>query len=363
MVKGFSRTAARRATAVVAPALMLVLAGAVPAQAAPAPAAPDASIAASAGTTWAETMRLKLGRDIHLTRLGTQLPALRVTAKTHASTLAAARTAETAAVAVVNRETATVRTTHAKHAAAATAVTAAKMALTAAKKHRPYSKSRVAKATKALTSAQATLKARATTAQRATTALKAARAAHTATVKQLTSATATYQTAAKAVRNAEIAIKAWPADRAALAAKASALSDQVVVQQRANFTTDRTTQVYGVTVNKVVAYSFQRMIDDAAKAGIKLSGGGFRTKEQQIRLRTVNGCPDVWTAPSSSCRVPTAIPGRSLHELGLAVDVSSGGSTINTRKSAAFKWMAANAGKYGFVNLPSEPWHWSINGS
>ena len=123
-----------------------------------------------------------------------------------------------------------------------------------------------------------------------------------------------------------------------------------------------TTRVYGVTVNRVVAYSFQRMIDDAAKAGIKLSGGGFRTRAEQIRLRTANGCPDVYTSPASSCRVPTAIPGRSLHELGLAVDMICGSTSVNTRKSPAFKWMAANAGNYGFVNLPSEPWHWSITG-
>jgi len=60
--------------------------------------------------------------------------------------------------------------------------------------------------------------------------------------------------------------------------------------------------------------------------------------------------------------VPTAIPGRSLHELGLAIDISSGGKSITSRKSKAFTWLAANAGKYGFVNLPSEPWHWSITG-
>jgi D-alanyl-D-alanine carboxypeptidase len=59
--------------------------------------------------------------------------------------------------------------------------------------------------------------------------------------------------------------------------------------------------------------------------------------------------------------VPTAIPGRSLHEIGLAVDITSGGRTI-TGSSPAFRWLAANAGKYGYVNLPSEPWHWSITG-
>jgi D-alanyl-D-alanine carboxypeptidase len=120
--------------------------------------------------------------------------------------------------------------------------------------------------------------------------------------------------------------------------------------------------VYGVTVNKIVAYPFQRMVDDAKAAGIPLSGGGFRTRQRQIELRTINGCPDVWTAPASSCRVPTAIPGRSLHEIGLAVDVTSGGKTL-TAKSPGFLWMAAHASAYGFVNLPAEPWHWSITGN
>jgi D-alanyl-D-alanine carboxypeptidase len=150
---------------------------------------------------------------------------------------------------------------------------------------------------------------------------------------------------------------------AGLAAQAAAVTGQVVTQTRGSFTTVQTTQVYGVTVNKIIAYPFQRMIDDAARAGIQLSGGGFRTKQQQIALRTINGCPDVWTAPSSSCKVPTAIPGRSLHEIGLAVDLTSGRRTINDRNSAAFKWLAANAGRYGFVNLPAEPWHWSITGN
>ena len=26
-------------------------------------------------------------------------------------------------------------------------------------------------------------------------------------------------------------------------------------------------------------------------------------------------------------------------------------------------WLAANAGSFGFRNLPSEPWHWSTNGN
>jgi D-alanyl-D-alanine carboxypeptidase len=135
----------------------------------------------------------------------------------------------------------------------------------------------------------------------------------------------------------------------------------VVTAVRPAFTTADTTNVYGTTVHRSVSFAYRRMVDDAKKAGILISGGGFRTKQRQIELRTINGCPDVYKAPSSACRVPTAIPGRSLHEIGMAVDITSAGRALNA-KSPAFKWLQVHADEYGFINLPSEPWHWSITG-
>jgi D-alanyl-D-alanine carboxypeptidase len=114
-------------------------------------------------------------------------------------------------------------------------------------------------------------------------------------------------------------------------------------------------------VHKSVAFAFRRMLRDAKADGVVLSGGGFRTRKRQIELRKINGCPDVWTAPASSCRVPTAIPGRSLHELGLAVDITADGRSL-TSDSPGFQWLTAHAQEYGYRNLPSEPWHWSITG-
>ena len=35
---------------------------------------------------------------------------------------------------------------------------------------------------------------------------------------------------------------------------------------------------------------------------------------------------------------------------------------ITSRSSSAFQWLAANASRFGFYNLPSEPWHWSTTG-
>jgi zinc D-Ala-D-Ala carboxypeptidase len=33
-----------------------------------------------------------------------------------------------------------------------------------------------------------------------------------------------------------------------------------------------------------------------------------------------------------------------------------------TRASTGYRWIVVYAASYGFYNLPSEPWHWSING-
>ena len=46
----------------------------------------------------------------------------------------------------------------------------------------------------------------------------------------------------------------------------------------------QTTQLYGVTVNKIIGYPFQRMIDDAAKAGIHICAGGVRTNSNRSRF-------------------------------------------------------------------------------
>jgi D-alanyl-D-alanine carboxypeptidase len=276
-----------------------------------------------------------------------------------------ARTAEvakvSAALAAAQKQVTTATTAD---TAAKARVTAARKAVSTAKKNlakvKPRHKAATARARDAVTAARKTLARRTTQARDLATALTAAKASASAANTSLDSANDAVKSASAAVvvTQQKIAVLTTPAE---LAARAAAVSRTVVSAVRPAFTTADTVVVYGTTVHRNVAYAYRRMVDDAKKAGISLSGGGFRTKQRQIELRKINGCRDVWTAPSSSCRVPTAIPGRSLHEIGMAVDVTSGGRTL-TSKSPAFKWLQAHADEYGFVNLPSEPWHWSITG-
>ena len=111
----------------------------------------------------------------------------------------------------------------------------------------------------------------------------------------------------------------------------------------------------GITVDSSIASNVQALLD-ASPSSIALCGWGWRSSEDQQRLWDAHNC-DV------QCTVPTAPPGSSMHERGLAIDFTSGGQTIQSRSSPAFQWLSANASSYGLYNLPSEPWHWSTNGN
>ena len=70
----------------------------------------------------------------------------------------------------------------------------------------------------------------------------------------------------------------------------------------------------------------------------------------------------IWEMPASRCRPPTARPGLSQHEVGLAIDFTLNGRVLRTRDSDVFRALAEIAPQFGFYNLPSEPWHWSTTG-
>ncbi|MCY1145428.1 M15 family metallopeptidase [Actinoplanes sp. Pm04-4] len=351
------RIRARARRAITAPIVAALAVGLV-AMGNPAPvqAAPPAVAA-----EWTSLMYRSLTRQQTLATLKSNLTMQQTAAVTRTTEVNAATTALATAQARVTGAGTAVTTARTRQAAAQTALTTAKQNLVKAQKKRPVSKTAVTKAKNAVTAATKILTVRQTETQKAATALVTAQTTVRTATTTLTAATTKREALAAALVVTQNRIATLPT-AGAYADKAATLSQNVVSQSRAGFAVADTTTVYGTTVNKSVAYAFKRMVDDARANGIAISGGGFRTKERQIELRKINGCPDVYTAPSSSCRVPTAIPGRSLHELGLAVDITSGGRTL-TRTTPAFKWLVLHAKAYGFVNLPSEPWHWSITGS
>ncbi len=126
------------------------------------------------------------------------------------------------------------------------------------------------------------------------------------------------------------------------------------------------TWVGGIQVHESIAIKVQDLLEHAARDGIRLTGGGYRSAASQIALRRAHCGTSQWAIyqkPSYQCRPPTARPGRSMHERGLAIDFRHNGRSVNSRNSTAFRWLKANAATYGLYNLPSEPWHWSTNGN
>jgi len=126
------------------------------------------------------------------------------------------------------------------------------------------------------------------------------------------------------------------------------------------------TTVGGITVASSIAGQLGQLLSAASSAGFRLGGGGYRDSSSQIALRRAHcGTSDyaIYEMPASQCHPPTAPPGQSMHERGLAIDFTNNGSLINSHSEPVWQWLAANAGSYGFRNLPSEPWHWSTNGN
>jgi hypothetical protein len=118
-------------------------------------------------------------------------------------------------------------------------------------------------------------------------------------------------------------------------------------------------------VHTQLAPALQALYAAARADGRQLCGGGYRDPQRQIELRRQNcGTSQyaIFQMPSSQCSPPTARPGRSMHERGLAIDFTCGGALIRSRDNPCFQWLADHANDYGLRNLPSEPWHFSTTG-
>ena len=126
-----------------------------------------------------------------------------------------------------------------------------------------------------------------------------------------------------------------------------------------------------ITVAATLAPRMSALAVAAHRANIPLGGWGWRSTQRQIELRSEpsRGCGDgpplsyydIYQAPSNTCTPPTAPPGRSQHERGLAIDFTCSGNTVR-HGDQCWNWLRNHAATYGLTNLPSESWHWSTSG-
>ena len=153
-----------------------------------------------------------------------------------------------------------------------------------------------------------------------------------------------------------------PASRWRYTAAATAMQGETLPDHRHR--AGNIVDVRGFRVDESLAVSPEGLLAAAADEGLVLSGGGYRTRDEQIELRRAHcGTTDyaVFEMPADGCSPPTARPGESLHESGLAIDFTCGGALVS-RRDPCFEFLTAHASSYGLFNLPTEPWHWSTTG-
>ncbi len=86
---------------------------------------------------------------------------------------------------------------------------------------------------------------------------------------------------------------------------------------------------------------------------------GFRDPEADAARCAVEGnCDGVRRAACSPHRTATAVDIHVGHVTGLGVDDTSPPSRLHMSRSPAYRWLVANAHRYGFVPYVFEPWHW-----
>lgn len=109
------------------------------------------------------------------------------------------------------------------------------------------------------------------------------------------------------------------------------------------------------------AAKMRPLLAAAAADGIIITGTAWRSNARQIQLRIEHGCGGSRIYDRSCKGSPvTAVPGRSRHETGDAIDVKLTGP--GGRRSPEYLWLSKNAWRWKVINLPGEPWHWSTDG-
>lgn len=109
------------------------------------------------------------------------------------------------------------------------------------------------------------------------------------------------------------------------------------------------------------AHQVRSLLAAAAADGVHLTGSSYRDPAEQIALRRAHcgsSAYAIYGMPASQCSPPTARPGTSRHEEGLAIDFDA----CSTHRTACWQWLRVNASRFGLYPLASEPWHWSIDG-
>lgn len=90
---------------------------------------------------------------------------------------------------------------------------------------------------------------------------------------------------------------------------------------------------------------------------------GYRSPSADAARCLVEGnCDGVVRARCSAHRTGLAADLYVGHAPGYAADSTADPNRLFMTRTATYRWLLANAGRFGFMNYPFEPWHWEWTG-
>jgi D-alanyl-D-alanine carboxypeptidase len=122
-----------------------------------------------------------------------------------------------------------------------------------------------------------------------------------------------------------------------------------------------------VPLHRRAAEAWAALVEAARADGIEypllLPVSGYRSVEEQEWLW--RGALEKYRDPDEACNW-VARPGTSAHQTGRAIDCHLGFPIESEyvdelRDTTAWRWLVANADRFGFYPYETEPWHWEYN--
>ncbi len=105
-------------------------------------------------------------------------------------------------------------------------------------------------------------------------------------------------------------------------------------------------------------------VPDAAAEPLMLKiFSGYRSPTlDAARCQAEGNCDGIARARCSSHRTGMALDLYLGHAEGFSADSTAPANRLQLSRSATYRWLLANAARFGFVNYPFEPWHWEWTG-
>jgi LAS superfamily LD-carboxypeptidase LdcB len=114
--------------------------------------------------------------------------------------------------------------------------------------------------------------------------------------------------------------------------------------------------------------AYRRMVAEAKAQGLARHGealklvSGYRGPDEEAARCVDGGCNTVTRAHCSAHRTGMALDLYLDHLAGQGPTSSDDANRAAMARSPEYRWLVANAGRFGFVNYPFEPWHWEWTG-